>query len=72
MFKVNDKDTRVTSITSFWHVYCWLKTNFEPFSSVSIVDFEHVLVYWDDLFLQKTTCSNLEINLLYAWAEYCV
>ena len=37
MFKVNNKDTRTTSLT--------LNT-FQLFSSVSIVDFEQVIVCW--------------------------
>ena len=37
MFKVNNKDTKTTSITSFW-IY------FTLFSGVSIVDFEQVKV----------------------------
>ena len=40
MFKVNNKDTRTTPMTSFWFLY------FAPCSSVSIVNFEHVIVGW--------------------------
>ena len=31
MFKVNNKDTRKTSLTSFWCLYCLLWTYFTPF-----------------------------------------
>ena len=43
MFKVNNKDTRMTSITSLWCLYC---SNFTP-SSVSTVDFKQVNVTWE-------------------------
>ena len=32
MFKVNDKDTRTMSMTSFWCFYCWIRTYFTPSS----------------------------------------
>ena len=47
MFKVNNKDTRATSLTltSFW---CFFIVNFEhiflSFSIVSVVDFEQVIL----------------------------
>ena len=44
MFKVSSKDTRTTSVTLFWCFYFSLCAHFTAFSSVSIVDFEHVLV----------------------------
>ena len=37
MFKVNDKDSRMTSVTYSYFI---------PFSSASIVDIEQVNVYW--------------------------
>ena len=40
MFKVNNKDTRTTSML----LYCYLWTYFTPFSSFSIVEFEQVNV----------------------------
>ena len=46
-FKVNDKDTRKTSMTSFWPLYCYFWTYFIHFSTVSTVDFEPVNIYWD-------------------------
>ena len=45
MFKVNNKDTRMISITLFGCFYCW--TYFTPFSRVSIVDREQVNVSWE-------------------------
>ena len=53
MFKVNNKNTRTTSVTSFWGFYCWLWTYFTPFSSVFIVDFELVNVSRDGETNQK-------------------
>ena len=46
MFKVNNKNTRATSMTSFWCFYCSLLTYFISFPSVSIIDFEQVNVSW--------------------------
>ena len=40
MFKVNNKNTRKTSMMSFWCFYCYPVTYFIAFSSVSIVEFE--------------------------------
>ena len=42
MFKVNYKDTR----TVFYSLYCLFSTYFEPFSSVTTVDFEQANVCW--------------------------
>ena len=47
LFRVSNKNTRVTSVASFWCFYCELWTYFTPlFSSDSIVDFEQVNVGW--------------------------
>ena len=46
MFKIYNKNTRTTSLTSFWCFYCLLRAYFTPFSSVSIVDFEHANISW--------------------------
>ena len=47
VFKIKNKDTRTTLVTSFW---CLHDINFEHvsqfFSSVAIVDFQHVYVCW--------------------------
>ena len=45
-FKVNNKDTRTTSLVSFWCLYCYLWTYFTPCSSASIVNFEQVNASW--------------------------
>ena len=47
MFKVKNKNTITTSLTSFWCFYCELLTYFTPFPSVFIVDFEQVNVSWE-------------------------
>ena len=47
MFRVNNKNIRTTSLTSFWCVYCRLWTYFIPFCTYftpSIVDLEQVNV----------------------------
>ena len=46
MFKVNNKYTKTTWLTSFWCLYCWLWKYFKPFCSVSLIDFERVFVCW--------------------------
>ena len=48
MFKVNNKNTRKTSLT--------------PFSSVSIVDFEQVNVSWDVSEKSQFLPNNFEIS----------
>ena len=45
MFEVN-KDTRKTSIASFWCLYCLTLNNFTPCYSVSIVNLEQVNAGW--------------------------
>ena len=52
MFKVNNKDTRTTSLT-------YLKTSdiFIPFSSVSIGKFEQVNACWDRKHVAKSKYS---------------
>ena len=42
MFKVNNQNTRTTSMASFWSFYCYFWTYFPPFSNVSIDNFEQV------------------------------
>ena len=46
MFKVNNKDTGTTLLSSFWCLYCQLGTYFTPFFSVSIVNFDQVNAGW--------------------------
>ena len=51
MFKVNDKNTRTTSLTPFWSVTSVLLlltlNKFHTFSRVAAVRFEEVNVSWD-------------------------
>ena len=57
LLKVNNRYTRTKCeicskltikmpLASFWYLYCQLWTYFTPCSSVSIVNFEHVIVGW--------------------------
>ena len=43
MFKVNNKDTKMTQMASFWCLYCERRTYSTLCSTVSNVDFEHVI-----------------------------
>ena len=47
MFKFNNKNTKTTSMTSFRWFYCQLWTCLTRFYSVSIVEFEQVIVSWE-------------------------
>ena len=65
MFKINNKDTRTTSLTRFWCRYFYPRTYFQLFltrSSVSIVDFEHVHIYWEQPQLNTLFFQNLFYN----------
>ena len=45
LLKVNNKDTRIMSMTLIWYLYCWFQAHFTSCScvfSVSIVVFEQV------------------------------
>ena len=46
--KLTIKNTRMTSIASFCCFYCSLWAYFTPCSSVSTVNFEHVIAGWDE------------------------
>ena len=46
MFKVNDKDIRTTSMSSFWCLHYLLWTYFTPFTCVSTIEFEQVNNSW--------------------------
>ena len=56
MFKVNNKVTKTTPLASFWY----LIVNFEHIShlcsTVSVVNFEHVIAGWDrnNIFFDRT------------------
>ena len=46
MFQVNNKNTRTTPLVSFWCLYCKGSTYFSRCSTVSIVNFEHLIAGW--------------------------
>ena len=46
-FQVNNKNTRTTSLMSFWYLFSWIWTHFALFCTVSIDDLEQVNVCWD-------------------------
>ena len=47
MFKVNNEDFRVTSLTLFWGFFYYeVCTDFKHFSIVPIIDFEQVNNSW--------------------------
>ena len=67
MFKINNKDTRTTSLTRFWCRYFYPRTYFQLFlarSSVSIVDFEHVYIYWEQPQLSTLMFLKFTLQLL--------
>ena len=62
MFKANNKNTRTTSLTSFWCCYCELWTYFTHFSSVPVAEFEQANVSWVPCHMRnETTLSSLII-----------
>ena len=57
MFKVNNKNIRTTSLTSFWcFIVNFEHSSFTTFSRVPIVDFEQINISW------VTTCFPLEFT----------
>ena len=68
MFKINNKDTRTTSLSWFWCRYFHHpRTYFQLFlarSSVSIVNFEDVCIYWEQPRLNTLIFSKLILQLL--------
>ena len=42
VFRVKGKDTRMTSMTLFWSLYCKLSADLADSSGVSVGDFERV------------------------------
>ena len=48
--KLNNKDSRATSMTSSWFLYCQLWTDFTLCFGVSIVDFGQVNSRWESTF----------------------
>ena len=49
LFKINNKVTRMTSMTLLWCLYCQLLTDFTHCSTVSMFDFEQVNTSWEGL-----------------------
>ena len=45
-FKCSNKNTRTTSLTLFWCLYCWLQRDFTGCFDVCIVDFKQVNAAW--------------------------
>ena len=63
--KVNDKDTRTTSLASFRCRYCELWTYLTPYSNFSVVNFEQVNGSWTVVWVKHGLQKYLEkvINL---------
>ena len=59
MLKDNNKDTRKTSLTSLWCLYCLLWTDLTLCSGTFIADFEQVNAGWDlQLWLSPAMAEN--------------
>ena len=58
MFKVNNKDTKTTSVMSLKCFYCQLWTYITPLSIVSIAKFEQVNVNWVGIIHVVETCAE--------------
>ena len=82
MFKVNNKNTRTTSVTTSVASFCcflfWTLNIFHTFSRFSIVDFEQVNLSWDYLIASavgrsyKRSAKSIEtwwkeIELEFSW-----
>ena len=65
-FKVNNKNTRTMSLASLWCRYCFFKTYFILFSSVSIVHFQQVSVSWvDPRKFMCVFCYQINCNIIF-------
>ena len=53
MFKVLNKDTRATLLTSFWLSLLLAVNIFQPFPDVYIVDFEQLNFCWIEMRKQR-------------------
>ena len=62
LFKISNKDTRMTTVTSFW-CFCQLSTDFTNWCHVSIVKFEQVNTRWV-LSLSQGICMG-ELGLIF-------
>ena len=56
----------------FWCLYCWLWTYFIPYSSVSIVNFEHVIADWESIILPQFWSLPEKIILLFSKTSYVI
>ena len=66
LFKVNNKVTRKTLLTSFRCRYCWLWKHFTHFSRVSIVNFQQVSL----VSIKKLT--KLDFGKIFFFAQFCL
>ena len=69
LFKVNNKDIRTTSLTSFWRLYSDLWTDFTYCSGVSFIDFEQVKVGYScllEVFYFFASCLKIQSS------KYCI
>ena len=66
-YKINNKVSRTTHLTSFWCFICWLWTDFTPCSNVSIVDFEQVnaKIAWCQKHMQLQRFDAARITLIH-------
>ena len=64
MFKVNNKNTRATSMMSFWCLYCKLWTYFITCSIVFITNFEQVDADWESS-LRLWENLSCEIHMIF-------
>ena len=63
MFKINNKNIKISSLTSFLSVYCYFWIYSTPFIRVSIVDFEQVDVKWM-IFRFAYTAQKMKFSLM--------
>ena len=71
LFKINNDDTRTTSITSFWGLYCYPKAVFTHRSSVSIVDFKQVNSGWVVLYFPLWKTKKI-ISMIDTTLKHCL
>ena len=63
--KWTNKDTRTTSMTSFWCLYCWLWTDFTHYSGVSIAVLKMEMLVSLRYFLRYWKLVNKNLNLTF-------
>ena len=74
LFKVNNKNTKTTSLTSPWYLYRQLWTCFNHCSGASIVDFEQVNSgwVWSSFYQESFQTGPILNTFLIANASYSV